>query len=125
MSQTVGGRADITIDGRVYHVVADLELEEINFEAEAVTNQDGTVGRTVKPKPFKAPIKLRYARDLDLERLMTRFFDFSLVERDTGQSIMLTGAFMTGTPKRNTATGEIDGLTIEGEKYRRRQTRAA
>lgn len=119
MGVTVGGRVAITLNGQTYNPVADVEVEGSNIEVETVTNQDGTGGRTVKPKPFKVKIKYRDMDGLSEHDLMSAPFDFSMLEIDTGSTILLTDAWHEGTPNRNTATGEIDGLTVVAFKYRR------
>lgn len=118
MARNVGGRVDITIDGQTYHPVADVEIEGSNIETEAVVNQDGTIGRSVRPKPFRANITFRDMAGLDVNDLMARIFDFSCVERDMGRSVLLTAAFLEGTPTRNTVTGEISGLQVVSDQYR-------
>lgn len=118
MSRTVGGRVAITLDGVTYHPVADVEVEGSRVEVESVINQDGSVGRSVKPKPYKVKINYRDMRGLDLDDLMTRSFDFSMIEQDTGRSILLSAAFHEGTPTRNTVTGEISGLMVVSDQYR-------
>lgn len=118
MARNVGGRVDITIDGATYHPVADIEVEGSNIEAEAVQNQDGTIGRSIKPKPYRVRITFRDMAGLDINELMARTFDFSCIERDLGRSILLTESFMEGTPARNTVTGEISGLTVVSDQYR-------
>lgn len=119
MGVTVGGRVAITLNGVTYHPVADVEVEGSNVEVETVTNQDGTGGRTVKPKPFKVKIKYRDMDGLTEGQLMAGTFDFSMIERDTGSTILLTNAWHEGTPNRNTMNGEIDGLTVTSFQYRR------
>jgi len=118
MARNAGGRVDITIDGVTYHPVADVEIEGSNIETEAVVNQDGTIARSIKPKPFRVTISFRDMAGLDINDLMARTFDFSCVERDMGRSILLTGAFLEGTPTRNTVTGEITGLSVVSDQYR-------
>lgn len=118
MSRNVGGRVDITLNGRVYHPVADVEVEGAGIEVETQVNQDATIGRSVKPKPYKVSIKYRDMDGLSMDELMASSFDFSMRERETGRTIMLTDAFHEGTPKRNTTTGEIDGLAVVSDKYR-------
>lgn len=117
MSRNVGGRVAITLDGKVYHPVADVEVEGSRIEAEAVTNQDGTVGRSVKPKPYKVKIKYRDMAGLSLDALMEGTFDFTMIEQDTRRTVILTEAFHEGTPTRNTVSGEVDGLTVVSDKY--------
>ncbi|MFZ4807469.1 MAG: phage tail tube protein [Hyphomicrobiaceae bacterium] len=118
MSRTVGGRVSITLDGVTYHPVADVEVEGSRIEVETVVNQDGTIGRSVKPKAFKVKITYRDMRGLDMEDLMSRTFDFSMIEQDTGRSILLSAAFHEGSPSRNSVTGEISGLTVVSDQYR-------
>lgn len=113
----VGGRVDITLNGVRYNPVADVEVEGAGIEAEAVTNQNGSVGRSVKPKPFKVKIKYRDMKGLSLEALMAESFDFTMIEIDTKRTIILTDAFHEGTPNRNTVSGEIDGLTVVSDRY--------
>ncbi len=119
MRQTVGGRCDITIDGAIYHATAELEIDESSFETDVVDNSDNTIGRTVKPSHYELDIKFRHMEGFSIEDLMGKFFDLSMVERDVGQSIMLTDAFLKGKPKRNTGNGEISGLTVVTDKLRR------
>ena len=114
MAKTVGGRVDLTINGQVYSATAEIDYEPVNIEVETVTNQDGTGGRTIKPKPFKAEIKYRDYKDLDPALLMVESFDFSMRLRDVGRSILISAAHHEGTPKINTGNGEISGLTVCG-----------
>lgn len=121
MTRNVGGRVSITLNGVTYHPVADVEIEGSSIEVEAVSNQNGTVGRSVKSKPFKAKIKYRDMTGIDLEDLMSGFFDFTMIERDTNRTLILTDAFHEGTPTRNTTSGEIDGLTVVSDRFRWQQ----
>jgi hypothetical protein len=41
----------------------------------------------------------------------------TFVETDTGATHLLTGGFFTGSPKHNTATGEVSGLGFAAERY--------
>lgn len=120
MGVTVGGRVGITINGRTYHPVADVEVEDSDIEVETVTNQDGTGGRTVKPKPRKIKIKYRQMDGLRPSDLMAATFDFSCKEKDTGITHLLTNAWHEGTPNKNTTNGEIDGLTVVSFQYQAR-----
>ena len=111
-----GGFVHITINGQVYRPVAEVEVEETNFSAEAVTNQDGSVQRTVQPKPFKVKLTLRDVEGQSIARALyeAESFDFSGVEREMKRRVIMTGAFATGEPSRNTANGEISGIEICG-----------
>lgn len=114
--KNVGGRVSITLNGVVYNPVAEVEYEGSNIEVESVSNQDGSVGRSVKTKPFKAKIKYRDMAGIDMNELMAGFFDLTMIEIDTKRTVIMTDAFHEGTPSRNTVNGEIDGLTVVAEK---------
>jgi hypothetical protein len=112
-----GGRVAIKLDNQWYHPVADVEIEGSSIEPEAVTNQDGSVQRTVKPKPYRAKITFRDRKGLDIERLIeTCGFDATFDEKDMKRVVHFTNAFVTGVASRNTSTGEISGLMVETEQ---------
>ena len=118
MSKNAGGFVFLTIDGVGHSPAGEVEIEETNFEAEAVVNQDGSVQRTVKPKPYKIKLTLRDKRGVN-ESIMRAVYnaeslDVSAYEREMGRRVIMTGSFATGTPSRNTATGEISGIEIAG-----------
>ncbi len=112
MANNVGGRVDIRIGGEVYSPVAEVTVMPTNLEVEAVDNQDGTIGRSVKSSHYEIEMSVRDARGLDINRLYVESFDLSMVERDMGRSVLMSNAFATGRPKRNTVNGEISGITI-------------
>lgn len=117
MSNNVGGRVDIRIDGEVYNPVAEVTVEPTNYEAEVVDNQDGTIGRSVKSGHFKVSLSIRDRKGLDISRLFKESFDFSGVEREMGRTVLMTNAFATGKPKRNTVNGEIQNIEIVSSQY--------
>ncbi len=112
-----GGFVELTINGVPYSAAGDIEIEESNIEAEAVTNQDGTVQRTIKPKPYKLMVTIRDRQGAaSIIRAINEaeVIDVSGREKHMGRTVLMTGAFATGTHKRNTATGEIDGFELCG-----------
>lgn len=117
MANNVGGRVEIRIGNEVYHPVAEVTVMDTNIEVEAVDNQDGTIGRSVKSSHFELEMTFRDRRGLDVNRLFRESFNVSAVERDMGRSILMTNAFATGRPKRNTVNGEISGVTIVSSQY--------
>lgn len=118
MAGNVGGRVDITIDGVTYHPVAEIKLQESNMEVDVVDNQDGTIGRSVKSSHYEIDITFRDMAGLNIQDLMSRYFDFSGIERDMGRSILMTNAFLTGKPSRNSVNGEVSGLKVVSDQYR-------
>lgn len=120
-SPNAGGFVELTIDGVRYSISGELEIEETNFEAEAQVNQDGTVSRTQKPKPYKFSLSIRDRQGPSIQRLLYRDdarIDVSAIEKQMKRGVLLTGAFATGTPKRNTANGEISGIEIVSDQMR-------
>ncbi len=117
-SPNAGGFVELTLNGRPYQIAGELEIEPTNFEAEAVVNQDGTINRTVKPKARKMTLKFRDRPGDDVigEIFALERFDVSAREVHMNRTVLLTGAFATGTPKRNTATGEIDGIELSSDQ---------
>lgn len=110
----VGGLVYITIDGATYSPSAEVEVEESGIEVEGVVNYDGSGGRQVKPKLIKVKLSIRDRRDLDMDALLrAESFDLTQREPEMGRTLILTGAWATGTPSRNTSTGEISGVDIE------------
>lgn len=120
MSNNAGGFVELTINGNRYSVAGELEVEESNIEAEAVTNQDGSVQRAIKPKPYKMMMTLRDRKGASIIRALNEadILDVSGKEVHMGRTVFMTGAFVTGTQKRNTATGEIDTFEICGDAMR-------
>jgi len=118
-NRNVGGRVAIQLNNRWFHPVADVEVEGSGIEPESVTNQDGSIGRSVKPKPYRVKLTIRDAKGLDVDALMeTPGFDCTVQERDMKRTVYLTNAFAVGTPSRNTTNGEISGITIESDQYK-------
>jgi len=114
-----GGRVAINVNGRWYHPVADVKVEQTSIEPDAVVNQDGSVQRIVKPKSFKIDMTIRDRRGLNLEQLMTEAgFDVTLSEVDQHRRVLLTNAFATGPLSRNTQNGEISGLVIQSDQIK-------
>ena len=51
---TSGGRVSITINGVVYSARGEIKLGGSRLSAQVGTNQDGTLYKTVTPKPITA-----------------------------------------------------------------------
>jgi len=120
-SPNAGGFVVLKIDGVPHQIAGELEIEETNFEAEAQVNQDGSVSRTQKPKPFKFKLTIRDRQGPSIVRQIYRDdarIDVSAVEKQMGRAVLLTGAFATGSPSRNTANGEISGIELVSDQIR-------
>lgn len=124
---TSGGRVSVTINGVNYSARGVIKLMPSNISVASGVNQDGTLFRTVAPKARKAELTFdRFVQtqnsnqplvwDETVQALTNMQVTF--VEQDGGLTHMLTGAFFEGDPQVDTATGEIDGLSIAADSYK-------
>lgn len=114
-----GGRVAIKLNNDIYHPVGDVEIEPTGIAPEEVTNQDGTVQRTVTPKPYRFKLKIRDSNGLDIEALYAAAgFDATVEEIDMQRNVLMTNAFCVGAPNRNTQNGEITEITVVSHQYK-------
>ena len=84
---------------------------------DSVTNQDGSVDRVMTPS---APAAELSVRDDGLDaRLNGPRENLTIVEEQTGVTHLFTGAFWSGRPSLNRINGEIGGISIIADYYRR------
>lgn len=86
---------------------------------DSVTNQDGSVDRTMTPTAPSAELSVR---DDGLNwdtRLNGPRENITIVEEQTGVTHLFTGAFWSGRPSLNRINGEISGISIVADYYRR------
>jgi len=118
-----GGRvtfefAGISIPPSDGEFVLDVAL----YNTEARANQDGTAAYIRKPKLPGCEIKLRNAggaAGIDWQGIMNLTGNCTIVEEDNGRTHLFTGTRLTGDPKVNISTGEVDGLKVEGGTYQK------
>lgn len=96
-----------------------LNMSTAGVSAEAVTNQDATVDRTMTPKA--KTVDFTFAdRGLDHDKLMTSDrFNITFIEENTGVTHYFSRAFVVGDPIKNRLTGEVTGASIAAESYRK------
>ncbi len=86
---------------------------------EAVTNQDGSVDRIMTPQGREADLTIRDdGFDWDA-RLTGERENITIVEEQTGVTHLFTSAFWTGRPSTNRLNGELSGVRIIADYYRR------
>ena len=129
MSHTSGGRVSTVIAGVPYSARGEITLYTSRISVTHGTNRNGSVYRTVEPVAIRA--ELTFDRFVDVggqpllwdEALMQQTnLPVTFVEEDldgiqTGLTHLLSGAFFTGEPGINTASGEVSGLGIAAESY--------
>ncbi len=113
-----GGRITFTFNGWTTPLAeGDVTLDPALYESEVKTNQDGTPAYVLKPKQPGAEFRLRVSAGINWQNLMLQVGNCTIQEVDNGIVHLFTGTRLTGTPKRNLSTGEIEGLKIEGGVY--------
>lgn len=113
-----GGRVTFTFNGWTTPIAdADVILDPALYQSEVKTNQDGSPAYILKPKQPGAEFKLRISANINWKDLMLQTGNCTIREVDNNVTHLFTGTRLTGTPKRNLTTGEIDGLKIEGGTY--------
>jgi hypothetical protein len=125
---TTSGRVSMVVAGVPYSARGEINLNPSNISVEAKSNPDGTLYRTVTAKPRTAEITFDKGSVLTAPDGTPMKWDESMMaivdlpvtftEIDNrGKQHLLTGAFFTGDPQQNLATGEISGLGIAAESY--------
>ncbi len=86
---------------------------------EAITNQDNSTDRIGTPTSPRANVVFADS-GIDLDALMTApRQNIVITEEFTGVTHHYISAFFTGDSDNNRLNGEVSGLTIVGEDYRR------
>lgn len=125
---TSSGRVSVVIAGTPYSARGEITLNPSNISVTAAANSDGSLYRTVAAKPRTAEITFDKGSVLsapDGSRMKWDETMMSIVnlpvtftEMDVGgKQHLLSGAFFTGEPQQNLASGEISGLGIAAESY--------
>ena len=125
---TTSGRVSIVIAGVPYSARGEITLNPSNISVEAKSNSDGSLYRTVTPKPRTAEVTFDKGSVLTApdgsvmkwDETMMSIVDLPVTFTETdnrGKQHLLSGAFFTGDPQQNLATGEISGLGIAAEGY--------
>lgn len=96
-----------------------LSMNTAGISAEAITNQDGTVDRSMTPQARRAEFSFA-DRGLDHDKLMqSDRFNVTFIEDSTGVTHYFSRAFVVGDPAKNRINGEVTGISIAAEAYRK------
>lgn len=96
-----------------------LNMNTAGISVEATTNQDGSVDRVMTPTARTAEFTFA-DRGLDHDKLMkSDRFNVTFIEDQTGVTHYFTGAFLVGAPVKNRINGEVTGISIAAEGYRK------
>lgn len=122
---TSGGRVNAVINGVAYSARGTIKINASNISVTSGANRNGTVFRTVEPKPRKAEITFDQFQDVggqplrwDETIMMLTNIPVTFEEVDGRTTHILTGAFFEGDPGNDLNTGEVDGITIAADSYK-------
>lgn len=108
-----------TSNGRQLSFRGAFSIQPARNTTEAMTNQDGSVDRVATPKAATAALTfVDKMGGLDAVNLSDRE-DVTIVEDFTGVTHLFTQAFWTGEPDINRLSGEVTGLGLATDQYRR------
>lgn len=115
-----GGRMRVRISsGVLLSMRGTFNLMPTNASAEGVTNQDGSLDRVMTPVAYRAELAI-VDKDVDLDALINGpRLNYTIEEDHTGVTHYFTNAFMTGQPSVNRLTGEVTGIALETDSYRK------
>ncbi|HWL06726.1 MAG TPA: phage tail tube protein [Xanthobacteraceae bacterium] len=119
-----GGRVAITVNGIVYRARGEVSISTAKMTGSVGTNQDGSVYKTMTPKPVSVECSFDRLVDnngrrvkWDQTMLLANNIGVVVVEMDTGRQHLITNATFVGDPVENVTTGEVTGVSLAGESY--------
>lgn len=115
-----GGRVTVRLaDGKRMPFRGTFNVMSGRQSNEAITNQDGSTDRVGTPTSPRCAASFADT-GVDTNELMTApRQDIVISEEFTGVQHHYINAFFTGDADNNRMNGEVSGLTIVGEDYRR------
>lgn len=116
-----GGRMTARLaSGSLLSLRGNFTVMSAGQSNEAITNQDGSTDRVGTPTAPRAEVTFKDASDVDFNTLMTApRQNFTVHEQFTGVTHYFFNAFFSGEPSANRLNGELSGLQIVAETYRR------
>lgn len=115
----IGGTFYLTVNGQQVSARGAFDVQPLNFERDAESNQDGTMYITQKPVPASATGSISYSRAVDLPTLYSLCGVTCTIELVNGDTFIFPSASVVGTPKLNTEKGEISDFKIVSANARR------
>jgi hypothetical protein len=105
--------------GELISLRGTFNMNPSGVSVEPVTNQDGSVDRTSTPQARRVEITFS-DRGLNYDRLMKADrFNVTFIEDTTDVTHFFNRSFLVGDPQVNRITGEVTGLSIAAEEYKR------
>jgi hypothetical protein len=106
-----------TSAGDTFSLRGKLKVLKAHAKNDAVTNQDGSVDRTMTPQAPSAELTFR-DDDFDFDAMLSgNRVNITIIEQQTGKTHLFTNAFWTGSPASDRMNGEVDSMGIVCESY--------
>lgn len=123
MSNDFGGRMTLRLStGDLLTIRGTVNQSSGRISVEGIANQDGSIDRSGTLVPGTTEVTLA-ANGVDLDAVLSGArFNATLIEDFTGVTHYYTNAFLTGKPVENRINGEVTGLTLNYEAYRKTNT---
>lgn len=120
MSNDHGGRMTLRFSsGTLISLRSTVTMSPSRLSVEAIANQDGSVDRAGTVTPGTCEITFADA-DHDYDALISgERFNATLIEDFSGKTHYFTNAFLSGTASVNRMNGEVTGLSLTYEGYRK------
>jgi|SRR5580692_2110533 hypothetical protein len=118
-SCAIGGTIYLTVNGQQISPRGAFDIQPLNFERDAESNQDGTMYVTEKSVPATATGSISYTSGLDLQALYSLCGVTCTIALVNGDTFVFSSASVVGTPKLNTEKGEISDFKIASASARK------
>jgi hypothetical protein len=128
---TFGGHTRFLFNGAPLVLRAKVTIEPSDAEYDGMTNQDGSVSRTNKPKGYTFEVTFEDTDDAsasqatgqDWNAIMKGApYNITIPEDDTGVLHTYTACLLTGRPKIDRESGEVSGIAGLSAQYKRTTT---
>lgn len=115
-----GGRMSVRLsDGSTLPLRGNFTLMDSDQSNEAMTNQDNSVDRIGTPVSPSAEVTFSDSGVETTALMKAARQNFVVTEDFTGVTHHFINAFFTGRASKNRMTGEVSGLVITAETYRK------
>ncbi len=119
MGNTFGGVMSFKLsNGTQMRIRGDFTERPSNITAATVTNQDGSIDKTLTPRPYGfGATFVDEGQDFDALLLETGI-NATIVEENTGKTRLYSGGQFSGEPEISRADGAVTGLTFDAPQRR-------
>ena len=123
-----GGEMNFAFGGNPLVMRGEFSTEPSNVSGEGITNQDNSTSRSFKPKGFKASTKFQdtpvgSATAVDWDGIIRGGgYIITVIETQTNTLHTWTNAKFVGDAKVDRNNGEVTGLDIHADTYKRTST---